>query len=95
MVGTKCCVLLCLLAAARCGLLEELDRERRALSTVCVEVKPSVNDKNQHSYFMCKGKSPQNRNIERVEDFGLPERHSLSLDPEPEMPFGYFSGKLC
>lgn len=93
-VTFKCfCVWLCLLTVARCGGFEELEREKRALSTVCVEVKPSVNDKNQDSYFMCKGRS-LNRNRGVSEDFGHPERHSLSFHDEPGMNVGYFPGEF-
>lgn len=82
------CFLLCLLAAARCGPFREIGRDQRAISSVCVEIKPSVHDKSQHSYFMCKARSPI-RSVERAEEYDYPERHSLSLEHEPD---SYFLG---
>lgn len=82
------------MVVVKCGPVELNNHEKRALSTVCVEIKPSVNDKNQESYFMCKGKTPIKKSPkEEIEEYGYPQKYRLNLEDHSDMYNGYFHGK--
>lgn len=87
------CILICLIISSKCGAIKSTSTEKRALSTVCVEIKPSVNDKNQESYFMCKGKAPIKIKNDHSEDYGYPQRYRLNLEEHDIIDDGYFNGK--